>query len=248
MSVMHGRRGQRPIAVFQHTEVGAPGAVVPVLRALGREVVVIRIVDGEPVPPDPSVYGALVFMGGYMSAHDPVPWIAQELTLMRMADKAGVPMAGHCLGSQLLALALGGEVRPNNRPEIGWCEIDSASLGEAQAWWGPNAGRRLRTFQWHGDAFTPPSGSVRIASGEHCANQVVIVHDRHLLVQSHLEMTPELVELSLRRNGYQLARQNTLSNPACSPLKEVGLDLRSRTDAMHVLLRQLYTRWAEAWV
>jgi len=77
---------------------------------------------------------------------------------------------------------------------------------------------------------------------------VVIVHDRHLLVQSHLEMTPELVELSLRRNGYQLARQNTLSNPACSPLKEVGLDLRSRTDAMHVLLRQLYTRWAEAWV
>lgn len=24
MSVMHGRRGQRPIAVFQHTEAGAP--------------------------------------------------------------------------------------------------------------------------------------------------------------------------------------------------------------------------------
>ncbi len=248
MSVAPGSLGQRPIAVFQHTEVGAPGAVVPILRALGREAVVIRVVDGEPVPADPSAYGALVFMGGAMSARDPLPWIAQELALMRMADAAGIPMAGHCLGSQLLALALGGDVRPNDRPEIGWREIDSASSARAQAWWGPYAGRRLPAFQWHGDAFTPPARSVQIASGEHCTNQVVIVHDRHLLVQSHLEMTPALVELSLQRNGHQLARQNALGNPACSPLEEARLDLQSRTDAMHGLLRQLYKRWADAWV
>ncbi len=101
-------------------------------------------------------------------------------------------------------------------------------------------------LQWHGDALTQPSNSVQIASGEHCTNQLVIVHDRHLLVQSHLEMTPELVDLSVQRNGHQLVRQNSLDNPACSPLEEIGLDLQSQTDAMHGLLRQLYMRWAEA--
>ena len=113
------------------------------------------------------------------------------------------------------------------------------------AWWGPHAGRRLATLQWHGDALTQPSNSVQIASGEHCTNQLVIVHDRHLPVQSH-EMKPELVDLSVQRDGHQLVRQNSLDNPACSPLEEVGLDLQSQTDAMHGLLRQLYMRWAEA--
>jgi hypothetical protein len=45
-----------------------------------------------------------------------------------------------------------------------------------------------------------------------------------------------------------LVHDGRLNNPACSPLEEVVLDLQSRTDAMHVLLRQLYTRWAEPWV
>lgn len=89
----------KPIAVFQHTEVGAPGAVVPILEALGREVVLVRIVDGDAVPADASGFGGLVFMGGSMGARDPLPWIAQELALIRDADARGIPVAGHCLGS-----------------------------------------------------------------------------------------------------------------------------------------------------
>lgn len=233
----------KPIAVFQHTEVGAPGAVVPILGSLGRQVQVVRIVDGEAVPPDASVFGGLVFMGGYMSAHDAMPWIGEELALIRDADAQGIPVAGHCLGSQLVALALGGDVHRADRPEIGWCEITADAGATARDWWGDDAGRVLQTFQWHGDTFEPPAGAVQIASGAYCGNQAFVLHGMHLLVQSHLEMTPALIALSLERNGHQLARQNELANPAVSAYGDALNDLPRRTAQMHALLKRLYTRW-----
>jgi len=234
----------KPIAVFQHTEVGAPGAVLPILGALGREVEMVRIVDGQAVPADASRFSGLVFMGGYMGAHDPLPWIAQELALIRDADARGIPVAGHCLGSQLVALALGGEVHPHDRPEIGWCEITAEAGDTARAWWGEeHAGKVLQTFQWHADTFTPPPGAVPLARGACCANQAFVLRDRHLLVQSHLEMTPALVELSMARNGQQLVRQNALANPAASAGGDLLNDLPKRTQEMHALLGRLYARW-----
>ena len=233
----------KPIAVFQHTEVGAPGAVLPILEALGREVALVRIVDGDAVPADASRFGGLVFMGGSMGAHDPLPWIAQELALIRDADARGIPVAGHCLGSQLVALALGGEVHRHDRPEIGWCEITAEASDTARAWWGEHAGERLQTFQWHADTFVPPAGAIPLARGAYCANQAFVLRDLHLLLQSHLEMTPALVELSMARNGQQLVRQNALANPAASACGDLLNDLPQRTQAMHALLARLYARW-----
>jgi GMP synthase-like glutamine amidotransferase len=182
-------------------------------------------------------------MGGYMSVNDPLPWIPQELALIRDADRRSIPVAGHCLGSQLVALAMGGEVHRHTRPEIGWCDIEAGADAVAQDWWGEHAGCRLRTFQWHGDTFDPPAGAARIASGAHCANQAFVLRDRHLLVQSHLEMTPALVELSLARNGEQLRRQNELGNPAVSAFDDLLIDLAARTAQMHAALLRLYSRW-----
>lgn len=235
----------KPIAVFQHTEVGAPGTVVPILQSLGREVQVVRIVDGEPVPADASAFGGLVFMGGYMSANDPLPWIAQELDLIRDAASQGIPVAGHCLGSQLVARALGGSVHTHARPEIGWNEIVADDHALARAWWGDAAGQTLETFQWHGDTFAPPPGAVRIATGVHCAAQAYVLDDRHLLVQSHLEMTPALVALSLERNGAQLVRQHAAGNPAVASMDATWQDLPARTARMTGHLHRLYARWCE---
>lgn len=238
-----GLATMKPIAVFQHTVVGAPGAVVPILQALGRPVQLVRIVAGEAVPTDPGAFGALVFMGGYMSVHDDYPWIAQELALIRAADAQGIPIAGHCLGSQLVALALGGSVAKHVRPEIGWQPLQTADSAVARDWWGAWAGQTLETFQWHGDTFTPPPGALQIARSSHCEHQAFVLHERHLLLQSHLEMTPELVELSLQHNGQQLERQFALGNPAVCDPADVRRDLPERTARMHTLLTQLYSRW-----
>lgn len=235
----------KPIAVIQHTEVGAPGTVVPILEALGREVRLVRIVDGEAVPKDSTAFGGLVFMGGYMGAHDDFPWIPQELALIRDADARGIPVAGHCLGSQLIALALGGEVRKHTRPEIGWCRLDAEDGETAREWWGEQAGKPLQTFQWHGDTFDPPAGSERLASSPYCANQAFVLHGMHLIVQSHLEMTPALVELSMERNGEQLRKQNAAGNPGVSAYEDLLNDLEPRCAEMRTLLEKLYSRWIQ---
>lgn len=233
----------KPIAVFQHTEVGAPGTIVPILQGLGREPRLIRVVDGEPVPTDPSAFAGLVFMGGYMGVHDDFPWIAPELALIRAAASRGLPIAGHCLGSQLLAQALGGSVARLERPEIGWQPLQTGDDPVARDWWGDYAGREVQTFQWHGDYFQPPPGAVRIARSRYCDSQAHVLDDRHLLLQSHLEMTPPLVELSMARNGEQLFRQHAAGNPATSEPADLLNDLAARTAQMEQVLARLYRRW-----
>lgn len=235
----------KPIAVFQHTEVGAPGTVVPILEALGCNVQIIRIVDGEAVPRDASAFGGIVFMGGYMGVHDDLPWIPLELALIRDADARGLPLAGHCLGSQLLALALGGKVVRHTMPEIGWQPLQTEDSAVARDWWGEFAASELQTFQWHGDTFLPPPGAQRIAHSLHCDNQAFVLCDRHLLLQSHLEMTPALVEISLKHNGHQLERQYKLGNPAVSDPEDAMNDLEVRTENMRVILARLYARWIQ---
>ncbi len=235
----------KPIAIFQHTEVGAPGNIIPILEALGRRCEIIPIVDGAPVPDSPESYGGLIFMGGYMGMHDPYPWIAQEISLIRQADALDIPVAGHCLGSQLLAVALGGEVRPNMRREIGWQRITVEGEAHAQEWWGQPDAASLLTFQWHGDTFELPAGAVRIASSPHCRNQAFVARDLHLGVQSHLEMTPDLVRLSLQRNGAQLVREYKAGNPAVTSMAETGRELAERTAEMRASLTRLYRRWIE---
>jgi GMP synthase-like glutamine amidotransferase len=235
----------KPVAIFQHTPLGAPGTVVPILQSLGHSVQIIRVVDGEPVPTDASAFSGLVFMGGYMGVHDDLPWIPQELALIRDADARGLPLAGHCLGSQLIALALGGQVQRHTRVEIGWNPMVAGADTVAAEWWGPFAGQPMETFQWHGDTFVPPAGAQQLASAPHCDNQVFVLDQRHLLVQSHLEMTPELVALYQTHNGAQLERQYATGNPAASPPAELQRDVQARTAQMTALLRQLYTRWVQ---
>lgn len=235
----------KPIAVFQHTEVGAPGAVLPILESLGCNVRLVHIMDGEPVPSHASDFAGLVFLGGYMAVHDNLPWIAREMALIRDADALGLPVAGHCLGSQLVAAALGGKVHRHTRPEIGWNELRTGDDSTSRDWWGPYAGSIVTTFQWHGDTFMPPAGAKQIARAAHCENQAFVLSDRHLLLQSHLEMTPALVELSLERNGAQLLREHAAGNPAVTSMEETLRLLPERTADMTRVLRRLYSRWVE---
>ncbi|WP_027016993.1 type 1 glutamine amidotransferase [Comamonas composti] len=235
----------KPIAIFQHTEVGAPGAIPDLLAELGRPVQLVRVLDGEAVPEDPSAFCGLVFMGGHMGVHDDWPWIAQELALIRKAVAARIPVVGHCLGSQLLAAALGAEVRRHERSEIGWARLAVEDNAVARQWFGRPGGQELLTFQWHGDTFAIPEGATRIARSAYCDNQGFVADGLHLGIQSHLEMTPELVALSVERNGHQMENQEAAGNPACSPRADVLNALQARTQEMHATLKTLYGRWVE---
>lgn len=94
----------------------------------GVQLAVCRAFDGDQVPPSIEAYDGLVVMGGAMGAHDDekAPWLPATRELIRLAAAASVPTLGICLGHQLCAVALGGEieVNPNGRQlgllDVGW--------------------------------------------------------------------------------------------------------------------------------
>jgi GMP synthase-like glutamine amidotransferase len=233
----------KPIAIIQHTDVGAPGALSRILLDAGRELQIFRVFRGDPIPQVAGEFAGIVLLGGSMGVHDRLPWIAHELELVRAADRLGIPVAGHCLGSQMLAFALGGNVGRLARPEIGWLPIEPEVHDGAREWWGDLAGAPILAFQWHQDTFTPPPGALQLASSAFCANQAYVVRDMHLLVQSHLEITPELVECTLDKNRGQLLRQLDARNPAAQLPESIVADLPRRTAAANKVLARLYDRW-----
>lgn len=233
----------KPVAILQHTEVGAPGAVPAVLDSLDIPWELVPIVDGAPIPASAEPYGGLVLMGGYMGVNDRLPWMLDEMRLIRDADARGLPVAGHCLGSQLLAHAFGAEIRRNPVKEIGWQTITVEAHAAAEDWFGAEGDSEHLVFQWHGDTFDIPPGALRIASSLHCANQAYVIGGRHLGMQFHLEMTPELIDFSLARNGHELVREVATGNPAVSTPEDTAAQAAERTAAMHALMTRLYRRW-----
>ena len=73
----------RPVRVFRHITCEGPGYFADVLDNYSIPYELICIDQGEIPPPDISDVSALVFMGGPMSVNDDIPWIQQELKIIR---------------------------------------------------------------------------------------------------------------------------------------------------------------------
>lgn len=231
----------KPVAIFQHTDVGHPGAVLPLLDQLSVPWVIIPIKDGAPVPQDPSPYSGLVFMGGAMGVNDGLQWVEEQKRLIRQADEQGLPIIGHCLGSQIMAAAFGAEVRLNRRVEIGWQTVNFNDTPQAQEWFGVEP--EPCVFQWHADTFDLPQNAVHLASSENCDNQAYVLNDRHLGMQFHLEMTPEIVRQCMEANRAMMERELAAGNPAVNSQEKLLSHLDRRTAAMHRTMAAAYKRW-----
>jgi len=181
----------RPIAIFRHTPTEGPGYFATFLEHHGVSWTLIPIDAGAPVPEQADAYAGLCFMGGPMSVNDPLPWIEQACALIRDAVQKGIPVLGHCLGGQLIAKALGGQVCANPVKEIGWSQVRIES-GETARHWLDGMEGEVPVFQWHGETFSLPPQAVRLLTNGACANQLFALGP-HLAMQCHVEMTPEMI-------------------------------------------------------
>ena len=126
----------KPVAIFRHFPIEGPGYFATFLDCHAIPWQLIKIDDGESVPADAGQFGGLVFMGGPMSVNDDLPWIRNELSLIRQAVANDIPVLGHCLGGQLMAKALGGVVSKSPVKEIVWGEVSTADNQATQEWFG----------------------------------------------------------------------------------------------------------------
>jgi GMP synthase-like glutamine amidotransferase len=232
----------KPIAIFQHTHVGEPGAVLTTLGEMGLPWTLVPVMDGAPIPEDPRAYSGIVLMGGGMGVNDGLDWLAREIQFVRRACDAGLPVIGHCLGGQILATALGGHVERSPRMEIGWQRLRYENDPVVEEWLGPV--RTEEVFQWHEDLFILPEGAQRLAGNELCPNEAFVFDGRHLGMQFHLEMTPELVASLAHANRKGYAHELALGNPSTSTPEDLMARLEARTQAMHAMMRAAYARWA----
>ena len=99
---------------------------------------------------------------------------------------AGKPVLGICLGAQLIANSMGGEVFPNSVKEIGWLPIQAANSANSDVFQFPE---EIDVFHWHGETFSLPSGAVQIAESKGCKNQAFQLGANVIGLQFHLETT-----------------------------------------------------------
>ena len=230
----------KPVAVFRFSDTEGPGHFATFLDANRVPWKLVKLDAGDAVPASSEGFSGLAFMGGPMSANDELPWTAPVLELMRDAKARGVPMIGHCLGGQLMSRALGGTVTRNPVKEIGWNPVRVEDNAAAREWFGTDL-PAFTTFQWHGDTFTIPPGGERILTGAHCPNQAYVVDGRHLGMQCHVEMTPEMIA-SWIGSGSGEVREN-LSSPAVQPVETIQGEAARRLPELSATAERLYRRW-----
>jgi GMP synthase-like glutamine amidotransferase len=230
----------KPVAIFRTASSEGPGYFASYLERRSIPWQLVPLDQGTPVPRDAGGYSGVAVMGGPMSANDDLPWIAPLLELLRAAVRQEVPVVGHCLGAQLMSRAFGGAVRVNPVREIGWGEVRVADNAVAREWLG--ALQAFETFQWHGETFSIPPGATRVLEGEHCANQAFAV-GRHIGMQCHVEMTPELVKSWLDTGAKEMKEH--AKSPAVQRREEIEKELEPRLERLHQVADRIYDRWTE---
>src|SRR6202046_4577505 len=114
----------------------------------------------------------LVILGGPIGAYaiEAYPFLTSEIALIEYRLSRELPTLGICLGSQLMARALGSRVFAGPVKEIGWGRRKITEDGLASCLAGL-AGEDGAVLHWHGDSFDLPRGAVRLASSELYENQ-----------------------------------------------------------------------------
>jgi GMP synthase-like glutamine amidotransferase len=212
----------RRAVCLQHVPFEGPGHLAQALAARGFELEK-RVVPTEGLPADAGDF--LLVMGGPMSANDADGWIAGELAFIRNAVERGTPYLGVCLGSQMLAKALGGRVYAGAEPEIGMITVDLTDDGRRD----PVFARlppRCDVFAWHGEGIEAPAGAARLAGSARFPVQAFRCGPRAYGLLFHVEIDSAGIDALCRECAADLAR-------AGRSAADVKADAARHVDRLH---------------
>jgi GMP synthase-like glutamine amidotransferase len=228
----------KPVAIFRHAATEGPGYLAEFLDAHHIPWRLIAVDRGEAVPHEIADFSGLVFMGGPMSVNDDLPWIKDELDLIRDAVAKDIPVLGHCLGGQLISKALGAVVSKNAVKEIGWGRVQVDDNEVARSWFGDI--RTFDAFHWHGETFVLPDSAVHLLSNEHCVNQGYAL-GKHLALQCHVEMTKEMIASWCEVGTDEIA--SALGSPAVQKPDEIVRLTADKLPQLGDAASVLYDHW-----
>lgn len=180
----------KEIHVLQQVPFEGPGTIAEWAEKNDRKLRIYRVYENEfpKLPVD-----GLIVMGGPYGVADAasLPWMIEEMQLIKQVMDSGAKVLGICLGAQLIADVLGSYIYDNDHKEIGWLPIrfNKKPKGVFAGW-----PEEFSAFHWHSQQFEIPEGTTGLMRSQACRNQAFAIDDRVVALQFHLEMTPEGIE------------------------------------------------------
>jgi GMP synthase-like glutamine amidotransferase len=227
------------VLVFQHIAIEHPGVFCDFMRAEGVRWDAVELDEGEPIPALEG-YQALIVMGGPMDVwqESEHPWLVAEKAAIREAvSHHRIPYLGICLGHQLLATALGGEVGPIPGSEVGVLEIELTPEAEQDPLFS-GLPRRGRSLQWHSaEVKRLPPDSVVLARSPICPIQAFRAGAQAYGIQYHTEVTRDTVPEWGCVPAYANALESTLGEGA---LESFEREVASSLPQFNASARTLY--------
>ncbi len=229
----------RKVLVLQHAKSENLGTIEDALTAGGVAFDYVRTFEGQQVPQAVDESSGLIVMGGPMGVYetDRFPFLIQETKLIEAFLKAQRPVLGVCLGSQLLAAALGATVRKGEKKEIGWFPVElTPSSGQDRLWRGQPS--RFAAYHWHGDIFDLPKGAVSLASSDITPVQSFRYSDQAYGILFHLEVTEPHIRKMLNEFADEIQQENLSADGI---LKQAETNLPQ----LHEIGMNVFRRWID---
>ena len=180
------------------------------LSHTGQGMDVVRVFEGEPLPP-PGSHRAAIITGSWSMVTDRLDWSEATAQWIREAMAIDMPIFGVCYGHQLMAHALGGTVGYHPQGiEIGCLPVHFRAGAQADPLVGALPPRFNALLTHQQTVLAPPDGAQVLAGSAHDPHQIIRYGSNALSTQFHPEFTPAILDACIRRNaeGLREAGQN----------------------------------------
>lgn len=231
------------VLVFQHVPFEPLGTLDPLLKEAGFRIRYVNFGREPAQRPRLDRYEALIVLGGPMNSDqiDTFPNLLTEIDILREAVSRDMSVLGICLGAQLLAKALGGDVARNPEREIGWCDVELTPTGLEDPVLSTFAPVQ-EVFQWHEDGISLPQ-NVDVLAASPASPVQAFRHGEHVYgFQFHLEVNRPLIErwLTVPAHRQTLEEERGRVDPDA-----IRRQTETSIGPLESLSRETFTRWIE---
>lgn len=232
------------LLVIQHADHTGPSNLVPMLdgRANKRPWDLLRPDNGDAFPPSLDGVAGVLVLGGPMGVDDTAefPWLEAELDFIHAAVESGTPVLGICLGHQLLATALGGEVRTREVPEIGLLPLVRTEAAQDDEVFAGYPDEAVQLVIHDDEVVSLPDGAEVMLTGSDGTTAFRAADGVAYGVQFHPETSAELFEGWTQRpdNGPRFAAAGV-------DAEQMAADVHARDAFLRSVGTSLVGRWVD---
>lgn len=198
------------IIVFQHGPHVGPGRLGATFRDHGLKLDIRRldVLGARGVPPDFDNVQGVISLGGEQNVGESHPWMQPELDFLKEAHNRQLPVIGVCLGHQMIAAALGGQVGPieGGKTEWGFAKVSLNPAGQTEPMLAGVPWDAM-LFESHGQEVKQlPAEAALLASSAACKVQIFKAGIRTYGFQFHFECDRAMVDSFIAGSADSIAK------------------------------------------